>query len=244
MPRSDLRAPHLTFGGGLDDVGIREDRAMGLQEQLDAFKVEFTRKAPAGRPALYEAKIEELRAAFVLKNAIGLDDQAPDFSLPDPSGRSVSLRSLLRTGSVVATFYRGGWCPYCNIQLRAYQAILSELTALGAHLVAISPQLPDGSLSTAEANSLTFDVLSDVGNAVARSFGLVWSLPEELRAALRSNDKALPAINGDESWELPVPATYLIARDGQIALAAIEVDYRKRLEPDAILAALRALQPG
>jgi peroxiredoxin len=117
------------------------------------------------------------------------------------------------------------------------------MTALGARLVAISPQLPDGSLSTAEANELTFDVLSDVGNRVARSFGLVWSLSEELREALRSNNKALPGINGDDSWELPVPATYVVARDGRVALAAVDVDYRSRLEPDAILATLRSLRP-
>jgi peroxiredoxin len=215
---------------------------MGLQQQLDAFKAEFVRTAPAGRPALYDAKIEELRASFALERAIGLDGQAPDFTLPDPRGHTVALGELLRSGPAVVTFYRGGWCPYCNIQLRAYQGILPEMTALGARLVAISPQLPDGSLSTAETNDLTFDVLSDVGNHVARRFGLVWSLPEELRAALRSNNKALPGINGDDSWELPVPATYVIARDGRAVLAAIEVDYRQRLEPDAILTALRTLR--
>ncbi len=151
---------------------------------------------------------------------------------------------MLRRGPAVVTFYRGGWCPYCNLQLRAYQAALPEMTALGAQLVAISPQLPDGSLSTAEANDLTFDVLSDVGNSVARRFGLVYALPEELRAALRSNNKALPGVNGDESWELPVPATYVIGRDRRVALAAIDVDYRNRLEPEAILAALKSLRPA
>jgi len=217
---------------------------MRLQQQLDAFKSEFARTAPTGRPALYEAKIEELRASFALERAIRTGDLAPDFTLPDAQGRDVSLSSLLEAGSAVVTFYRGGWCPYCNIQLRAYQAVLPELVALGARLVAISPQLPDGSLSTAEANELTFGVLSDVGNATARDYGLVWSLPEELRAALRSNNKALPGINGDDSWELPVPATYVIARDGRVALAAIDVDYRNRLEPDAILTTLRSLRPA
>jgi peroxiredoxin len=217
---------------------------MGLQQQLEAFKAEFARTAPAGRPALYEAKIEELRASFALERAIRTGDRAPDFTLPDPRGREVSLAILLEARFAVVTFYRGGWCPYCNIQLRAYQAILPEITARGARLVAISPQLPDGSLSTAEANELTFDVLSDIGNSVARTFGLVWSLPEELRAALLSNNKALPGINGDDSWELPVPATYVIARDGRVALAAIDVDYRNRLEPDAILTALRSLRPA
>ncbi len=182
---------------------------MGLQQQLDAFKAEFARTAPPGRPALYEAKIDELRASFALERAVRSGNQAPDFTLPDPQGRDVSLGALLKEGPAVITFYRGGWCPYCNIQLR----------------------------------ELTFAVLSDLGNSVARSFGLVWLLPEELRGALRSNDKALPGFNGDDSWELPVPATYVVARDGRIALAAIDVDYRNRLEPDAILTTLRSLGP-
>ena len=217
---------------------------MGLEQQLAAFKAEFARAAPAGRPALYEAKIEELRASFAVEAAIGVDDQAPDFVLPDAQGKMLSLYHLLESGPAVVTFYRGGWCPYCNIQLRAYQAALPEMVALGARLVAISPQLPDRSLSMAETNELTFDVLSDVGNTVARRFGLVYALPEELRAALRSNNKALPGINGDESWELPVPAVYVIARDRRVALAAIDVDYRNRLEPEAILAALKSLSPA
>jgi peroxiredoxin len=129
----------------------------------------------------------------------------------------------------------------CNIQLRAYQSVLPQISALGARLVAISPQLPDNSLDTVNKNTLTFDVLSDVGSEVARSYGLVYSLPDEIRAALRSNNKALPSINGDESWELPVPATYVIARDRLVALAYIEVDYRKRLEPEALLRCLKSL---
>lgn len=215
---------------------------MGLQEQLDALKLEFARTAPSGRPALYEAKIEELRSSFAKEKSVGVGDLAPDFSLLDARGNLVSLSKLLQRGPVIATFYRGGWCPYCNIQLRAYQAILPQLSSLGVSLVAISPQLPDGSLTTAETNALTFDVLSDVGNAVAHRFGLVYELPEELRAALSSNNKALPAINGDESWALPVPATYVIAPDGRIAFSHIDVDYRRRLEPDGILAAVRALR--
>src|SRR5271155_2454374 len=125
---------------------------MGLEHQLAAFKAEFARTAPAGRPALYEAKIDELRASFALERAIRSGNQAPDFTLPDPQGRDVSLGAPLKEGPAVITFYRGGWCPYCNIQLRAYQAALPEITALGAQLVAISPQLPHGSLSTAETN--------------------------------------------------------------------------------------------
>jgi peroxiredoxin len=215
---------------------------MSLQTELDALRAEFIRAAPPGRAELYDAKVEELQRTFPIEKALKTGNHAPDFSLPNPAGRPISLAGLLRGGPAVVTFYRGGWCPYCNLQLRAYQQVLSEITALGAKLVAISPQLPDGSLSTAEVNQLSFDVLSDVGNHVARSFGLVYSLPDELRAALTSNNKALPGINGDDSWELPLPATYVVAPDHKIALAQIELDYRERLEPDAIVAALRTLR--
>jgi peroxiredoxin len=214
---------------------------MSLEQELASFKAEFSRTAPAGRAALYEAKIEELRADFALASAVGVDEAAPDFALPNAAGKSIVLKELLRSGPVILTFYRGGWCPYCNIQLRAYQSVLPQISASGARLVAISPQLPDNSLDTANKNALTFDVLSDVRNEVARSYGLVYSLPEEIRAALRLNNKALPSINGDQSWELPVPATYVIARDQHVALAYIEVDYRRRLEPEALLTCLKSL---
>jgi len=214
---------------------------MSLEQELAAFKAQFSRTAPAGRAALYEAKIEELRSDFASERAVKLGDTAPDFALPDAAGTSVVLKDLLRSGPVVLTFYRGGWCPYCNIQLRAYQSVLPQITGLGGRLVAISPQLPDNSLDTVNKNALAFDVLSDVGNEVARTYGLVYSLPEEIRSALRSNNKALPTINGDESWELPVPATYVVARDRRVAFGHIEVDYRKRSEPEALLACLRSL---
>ena len=214
---------------------------MKLEQELAAFKAEFARTAPTGRAALYEAKIEELRAEFASESAIGVDDPAPDFALPNATAKSVVLKDLLRSGPVVLTFYRGGWCPYCNIQLRAYQGVLPEITGLGGRLVAISPQLPDNSLDTVNKNALTFDVLSDVGNKVAEQYGLVYALPEEIRSALRSNNKALPSINGDESWELPVPATFVVASDQHVALAYIEVDYRKRLEPEALLTCLKSL---
>jgi len=182
-----------------------------------------------------------LRGRFPLQNALAVGDEAPEFTLPDSRGRQVSLTTMLRAGPAIVTFYRGGWCPYCNIQLRAYQRALPEIVALGGRIIAISPQLPDGSLSVAEKNALEFDVLSDAGNVVGRSFGLVYGLPEELRAAMRLNDKPLPGINGDESWELPLPATFVIAQDRRVALAYVDVDYRHRLAPEDIVATLRLL---
>jgi peroxiredoxin len=214
---------------------------MGLEQELAAFRVEFERAAPVGRAALYSAKIEELRSRFPLRDVLAVGDRAPDFTLPDSRGRPVSLSGVLSAGPAIVAFYRGGWCPYCNIQLRAYQSALPEIAALGGQIIAISPQLPDASLSVAEKNALDFPVLSDAGNRVARSFGLVYALAEELRAALRSNNKSLPGINGDESWELPVPATFVIAQDGHVGLAYVDIDYRRRLAPEDIIAALRLL---
>ena len=107
---------------------------MGLEQQLNAYSAEFARAAPAGRAAIYEAKIDELRASFATEKAIGVGDRAPGFTLPDVHGESVSLSALLSRGPVIVTFYRGGWCPYCNIQLRAYQAALPEWAALGSRL--------------------------------------------------------------------------------------------------------------
>lgn len=215
---------------------------MGLKQELADYRAEFIRTAPAGRDALYTAKVEELRAHFPIEQALAVGDEAPDFTLPDAQGRPVSLSEALKEFAAILVFYRGGWCPYCNIQLRAYQRALPEISALGGRLIAISPQLPDGSLSTAEKNGLEFDALSDVGNAVARAFGLVYALPEELREAMRSNGKVLPEINGDDSWELPRPAVYVIDRDRRIVLAHIEIDYRSRLAPEDVITSLRSLR--
>jgi peroxiredoxin len=214
---------------------------MGLQQTLTAFKEEFARTAPEGRVALYESKIAELRASSLFDGAVRAGERVPDFHLPGAKGTSVSLHDEIASGPVVVTFYRGGWCPYCNIQLKAYQDVLPQIQSYGAKLIAVSPELPDQSLTTAEKNGLGFDVLSDLGNKVARSFGIVFTLPEELRAAMTANGKALPGINGDDSWELPVPATFVIDRDATAALAHIDVDYRNRLEPDQIIAALKSL---
>lgn len=215
---------------------------MGLQQELDDLRADFVRKAPPGRAELYDAKVEELRRTFPIDAALKTGDRAPDFTLPDALGQHVSLSERLRSGPAVMIFYRGGWCPYCNIQLRAYQRALDGIAALGGRLFALSPQSPDGSLSTAEANQLGFDVLSDTGNQVAKAFGIAYELPQELQDAMRANGKALPGINGDDSWELPLTATYVIAPDHTIALAVVELDYRRRLGPEDVLTALRSLQ--
>ncbi|AME28486.1 MULTISPECIES: peroxiredoxin-like family protein [Burkholderiaceae] len=214
---------------------------MELKQELAAFRTEYERTAPAERVALYDAKVEELQATFPIANVLAVGQHAPDFVLPGVAGQMFSLSDVLREGPAVVVFYRGGWCPYCNIQLRAFQRLLPQLAGLGASLVAISPQLPDGSMSTAERNALDFAVLSDAGNDVARSFGLVYSLPEELRQTLRSIGKVLPDINGEDGWELPVPATFVITKDRRIVFSHIDIDYRSRCAPNAVVSALRSI---
>jgi peroxiredoxin len=168
-------------------------------------------------------------------------EAAPDFELPDQLGRTIKLSDLCAKGPVVVSFYRGGWCPYCNLELRALQMCLPQIEALGASLIAISPQLPDESMSTAEKNELSFPVLSDVGNAIARQYGLVFELSEELRPAYQEFGIDLPATNGSDSFELPVPGTYIVDGGGVIRLREATADYKQRAEPEELVNALQTL---
>lgn len=144
---------------------------------------------------------------------------------------------------VILTFYRGGWCPYCNLELRAYQALLPEIRAAGAELVAVSPERPDHSLTTADKNELTFTVLSDVGGALAAALGIRFTLSDTVRPFYEKAGHALPERNGDGTWALPMPATFVIAQGGRIAGAFVEPDYRRRLDPTEALRALISLSP-
>ena len=218
-----------------------EEKTMSLKAELDAFRSEFMAQVP---PEIREAMVRadmELAASGIAQRALKAGDRAPDFNLPDARGGYVRLKDLLATGPVVLSFYRGGWCPYCNLELRALQQALPEITRLGAKLVAVSPQTPDESLSTTEKNALSFSVLSDIGSTTAKSFGIAYDLAEELRPIYARSGHALPEKNGDESWVLPIPATYVIDTDGTVALAFVDVDYRNRLEPAEILTALQSL---
>ena len=172
--------------------------------------------------------------------AKAVGDTAPDFELPDARGGSVTLAGLRADGPVVLVFYRGAWCPYCNLQLRAFQAALADIDSAGATLVAISPQTPDSSLTLAEQADLAFPVLSDVGNAVARSYGLVYALGADDRELHRGVGIDLTAFNDDDSWELPAPAVFVVDAEGTIRYASVAGDYRWRVGPAEVLAALRA----
>lgn len=210
---------------------------MSLRSQLEA---EAAKSSPE-LAAVTDAQVAALIASNIRAHSLKEGERVPDFTLPDAVGHPVALADALAKGPVVIAFYRGEWCPYCNLQLHAYQAILPQITAMGASLLTISPQTPDHSLSMAEKHALTFAVLSDVGNAVARQFGLVFPYDTAAREFFTRHGLDLARFNGDESWELPVPATYVVAPDGVIALAFVDPDFRHRLEPSALLDSLRAL---
>jgi peroxiredoxin len=209
-----------------------------LQQQLATFK----QRASSELAETLQAGVDELAESGIAERAVKEGERAPDFELPNVQGKSVSLSALLERGPVVLAFYRGGWCPYCNLQLRAYQRILPEIRELGGQLVAVSPEPQDASLSTAEKNALEFEVLSDVDVTAARSFRLLFDLSERLKQTYIGMDKDLSSMNADGQWHLPIPATYVIAQDGRVELAFVDPEYRHRLEPSDILAALQRLR--
>jgi peroxiredoxin len=226
-------------------IGKKAENLMQTQEslasQLATYKAGFIVRAPAERVTMMEAATSHLKSSGIESTALQVGDHVPSLSLPDAKGGQVSLNRLCEKGPVVAIFYRGGWCPYCNLELRAWQAHLAELKSLGATLVAISPQSPDNSLGTAEKNSLTFQVLSDSDLAAAHGFGIAFTLPPELVELYSSVGNNLPQLNGNGQWVLPVPATFVIDKSGVIQFAHVEADYRERAEPADVLSAVRSL---
>ncbi len=200
---------------------------------------------PPAKPdvkAIFAKATADLEKTGQAERAIHQGQKAPDFTLPDAKGHPVHLADLLKKGPVVLTFYRGGWCPFCNRQLKSYQDHLAEIRALGAELVAVSPQLPDFTVSTAEKDALTFPVLSDVGNKVARTYGLVFRVPDAVIPIYRQFGVDLEKRNGDASHELPMPGTYIIGRDGIVRLSYVQADYTKRLPVEDLLAGLRKIR--
>ncbi len=214
---------------------------MSLKDELEQQLAKFKQRASAELAATLQAGVDELSGSGIVERAVKQGDMAPEFELPNAKGETVTLSTLLADGPVVLAFYRGGWCPYCNLQLRAYQRILPEIRELGARLVAVSPQTPDTSLTTAEKNALEFDVLSDVELKTARAYRILFDLSDQLKAAYLGMGRDLSVDNADGQWHLPIPATYVIAGDGRVELAYVDPEYRNRLEPADILAALKKI---
>lgn len=205
-----------------------------LQETLANSQTQFP---PEALKIIREAD-EDLKTRGVGQDALKLGDTFPDATLSDANGKSVSLRALSQAGPLIISFYRGGWCPYCNLELKAYQDLLGEITALGGQLVAVSPEKPDNSLTTAEKNALSFPVLTDAGNQLAKAIGIAFELPIGLQNLFSGAGMNLPDLNAGTGWALPIPATFVVDRGGKIVLADVDPQYTRRLEPAAAIAAL------
>jgi peroxiredoxin len=208
---------------------------LSLQQQLEDLTARLRSLVPAERLATIDRAVEELQASGLAARALPPGEQAPSFELSDGDGMMWRSADLLRRGPLLVVFYRGRWCAYCNAQLVAWQQIHARIASAGPSLVAISPQTQKHSYMTRDMHRLRFPVLSDQGNQVARKFGLAYRLPADLQAMYESIMTKLPGYNGDQSWELPLAATYVIGPDEIISYARVDVDWRQRAEPEEVL---------
>jgi peroxiredoxin len=212
-----------------------------VEQQLNAAADAMKNRAPQAAQVV-EKGIAAVAATDVVNDAPKVGDKAELFELPDASGKNVKLADLLAKGPVVLTWYRGGWCPFCNIALHGMVEAEPTIRGLGATLVAISPETPDSAAETVKADDLKFEVLSDRGNRVARQYRIVYTVPDKVLGAMKSHKVDLEKRNGDASGELPLAVTYVIDQDRTIRWAFVSADYRKRAEPSDVIAALRALK--
>ena len=211
-----------------------------LKELLAETSAQGVKRIPAEAMEVMLEAAAELDAQGVGDQSLKIGDMIPDMSMNDAHGNSLNSVDLCADGPAIFTFYRGGWCPYCNLELKAYQELLGDIKALGGTLVAISPEKPDNSLNTVEKNELQFPILTDSENAFARALGIVFELPAKLQAVYAGFGMDLAALNDNSGWTLPIPATFVVAKGGKIVLADVNRDYRERLEPSEALAALKS----
>ncbi|MGB1110311.1 MAG: peroxiredoxin-like family protein [Gammaproteobacteria bacterium] len=210
-----------------------------LQSAIDEYNAAKKEKLPAEVLNTMAGATRELKASGLEGRALRAGDRVPDFSLPDQHGKQRRFADYLQHSAVVLNIYRGGWCPYCNFEMKALAEALAEIRALGAELVGMAPETPEHAAETAGRHAIDIDILSDAGNQVSEQFGLVFDLPESLRPIYQSIGIDIPAFNGDDSFRLPVPATYIVGTDGVILHDFVNADYTQRMEPSEIIAKLR-----
>jgi peroxiredoxin len=218
-----------------------ENTTNGLQSTLDNAKKTWEAKAPEQIKKTFAEGIDDVVRQNVVVNAKNNGDNAPNFTLTNAIGKEVQLNEYLKKGPVVLTWYRGGWCPYCNMTLLYLQEQLPNIQLKGANLLALTPELPDKSISTTEKHQLQFEVLSDVGNKVAKQYGIVFKLTDAV-ADIYQKGFDLHGFNGDESDELPLAATYVIDQNGAIVYTFLDAEYTNRAEARDILAALDSIK--
>lgn len=211
---------------------------MNLKRQLMKIKEASSKEISQDIIDILKEAVEKNALNEIENKALKVGDKFPDFALKNAVGERIDSSDLLEDGPLVINFYRGGWCPYCNVELLAYQDILNDIHALGGQLVAISPELPDNSLTLIGKHSLEYEILSDIGNEISREVGLVFTVEEELHPVYKKLGVDLVATQGNENYELPVPATYVVGTNGTIILSYVDTDYTNRLEPVEVLTVL------
>lgn len=214
---------------------------MSLFEEIKQMQEEFISNAPDEVLKIMQEATQKLQDSGLALKSLKEGDKMPYFTLPNAQGKMISSQTLLKNGPLVINFYRGGWCPYCNLELQAFADAYTDVKNLGAELVSISPNVPEQSLVSIEQHSLGFEVLSDKSNLLAKQCNLVYELDHSLRPLYKEFGIDIPAFNADNSFTLPIPATYVVDRDGIIKMAFVDADYTKRLEPSEVITALRGL---
>ncbi|HUO25442.1 MAG TPA: peroxiredoxin-like family protein [Candidatus Aquilonibacter sp.] len=212
--------------------------ARPLREILAERKERIAKYVPPETQAIHAQTVVQLKEKRLAANILSIGAKAPDFTLPDHDGKLISSADLLARAKLVLCFIRGRWCPFCVGQMEAMNLMVPQIEAAGASLVAISPQTVKQSFFMHDQHKLRFPLLSDAGNQVARQFGLTYRVPELQQAVYRQTFVNLPFTNGDESWDLPIPATYILDRDRTVLYASANEDYTERPEPAAILRVL------
>ena len=214
---------------------------MSLSPKLEDTKAAVRAALPSATFAAIEGSIRDLQASGLADRAVGIGDVVTLPTLRTIDDRPVDLNGIAAGRPVVLVFYRGGWCPYCNTTLKAYAEALPRIEAAGGTLIAVTPESPEQASETAHNGDFPFVIAVDSGNRFAKSLGLVFALPDELRPLYREIGIDLPARNGDDSHELPIPATYVLAPSGRVAWAHVEADFTRRAEPTDAVAALERL---
>lgn len=209
-----------------------------LREIVAERKDAIAKYVPADVQAVHARAVTGLKAQGLAARALKVGDKTPSFELGDHNGKPVSSADLLASGCLVLCFIRGRWCPFCVGQMEAMSSIAAEIEAAGASLVAVSPQTEKQAFFMHDQHKLAFPLLVDARNQLARQFGLVYRVPEEQQGLYRSTFVNLPFANGDDSWELPIPATFVVDRDSSILFASANEDYTERPEPLEILSIL------
>jgi len=215
---------------------------MSLKAQLDAFRNKFESQAPQDALDQMHQATNDLRASGILSNAVSVGDQLPAFSLQNQDGAAVSSADFLAKGPLVISFFRGGWCPYCMVELKALSDIATDMRAAGGEIVVISPQTVEKSQKTYADNGLDLNILSDPGNSFASQLGIRFVLPENIREIYKAlGNFTLPDYNGDDSHTPPMPTRLVVRQDGTVSYAEVDADYTVRPEPADTLAALRGV---